>query len=90
MYVHILPSAFITSLSISVLLLRYSVHCCSVCLHDVCVLLDRFLVHWSGAQLTLFGSSANGFGHPASDLDLCLTLNEETEVPWGVVVCIGL
>ena len=32
------------------------------------------------ATLELFGSSANGFGHCNSDLDLCLLMNEKYEV----------
>ena len=32
------------------------------------------------ATLELFGSSANGFGHCQSDLDLCLLMNETYEV----------
>ena len=28
----------------------------------------------TGAQLEIFGSSANGFGSKNSDLDICLTL----------------
>ena len=46
------------------------VHAC-MCMH---VQLQLFLSMCVGAQLEMFGSSANGFGSKNSDLDICLTL----------------
>lgn len=35
--------------------------------------------YFSGVQLKLFGSSANGFGFQRSDLDICLTFKGNPE-----------
>ena len=41
-----------------------------------------------GAELEMFGSSANGFGSKGSDLDICLTLpgHDKVYTPWKVHV----
>ena len=40
------------------------------------IIIDVILL--TGAKLTLFGSSCNGFGFGHSDLDICMTLEQET------------
>lgn len=57
----------------------------SQCMHkkfrtqfQYCVNLAYNINFHKGAQLDLFGSSANGFGSYKSDLDICLTLPELT------------
>ncbi|BFY99838.1 hypothetical protein BsWGS_02878 [Bradybaena similaris] len=49
--------------------------------------LEAFIrTHFDDANLTLFGSSCNGFGFERSDMDICLTFNHRkvTDKPWVI------
>ena len=60
--------------------------CCSVTV-SWCISLQFCLFINTDASLQLFGSSANGFGSFKSDLDICMTLDRDTDVRIVTLTC---
>ena len=51
------------------------IFCCSLCVQRrLQPAIDALAPPWNRARLCIFGSSANNFGSPKSDADLCLVL----------------
>ena len=57
---------------------------CTLCSSPDCHYMYSCTCLTADARLQLFGSSANGFGSLKSDLDICMTLEGDTEVRFRV------